>query len=287
VAGKTAPDCIPSVWRPSTFWCYEVRDQVTIIAGALISAMTSAYGVLAFYRRFTLGRQRLNALDVDLKHFRKPVEVLATAFLIDKVIKLHKRKDDITIQTLWRDLPFDQDMDKDVDSLIEAKLGKYLEDAHHLIEAKLGKYLEDVDHLIDARLNIHFSFLQANKKSSNVDTPNLDNLALLFREHVKASDRKFQQQLGASRSNYNGSDDSRKHCHPADAAISNAGIEFTQLQKLSSPLNEVVELRHLDIRHLPTTDALQEHCRHPSTSNGELASSSTIFLVETRASMPF
>ena len=113
VAGKTAPDCTPTVWRPSTFWCYEVRDQVTIIAGALISGITSIYGGIAFYGRFTLGRQRLSALGVDLKHLKTVVAVLATAFLIDKVIRLHKRKDEITVRTLWRDLPFDQDMDKD------------------------------------------------------------------------------------------------------------------------------------------------------------------------------
>jgi hypothetical protein len=94
--------------------CYEIRDQATIIASALFTAITTIYGGIAFYGRFTLGRQRLSALGVDLKHLKKVVEVFATAFLIDKVIRLHKRKDEITVKTLWRDIPFDQDMDRDV-----------------------------------------------------------------------------------------------------------------------------------------------------------------------------
>ena len=124
MAGKTAPDCIPSVWRPSTFWCYEVRDQVAIIASALLSVATSVYGGIAFYGRFTLGRQRLSALGVDLKHLKKVVEVFATAFLIDKVIRLHKRKDEITVKTLWRDIPFDQDMDRDVVAELQTQVAE-------------------------------------------------------------------------------------------------------------------------------------------------------------------
>ena len=124
VAGKTAPDCIPSVWRPSTFWCYEIRDQATIIASALFTAITTIYGGIAFYGRFTLGRQRLSALGVDLKHLKKVVEVFATAFLIDKVIRLHKKKDEITVKTLWRDIPFDQDMDRDVVAELQTQVAE-------------------------------------------------------------------------------------------------------------------------------------------------------------------
>jgi hypothetical protein len=76
--------------------------------------LTSLYGGIAFYSRFKLGRQRLSQLGVKLEHLNKMVKIFATAFLIDKVIRLHKLNDEITIATLWRALPFDEDMDKDV-----------------------------------------------------------------------------------------------------------------------------------------------------------------------------
>jgi hypothetical protein len=195
VAGKTAPDCTPTVWRPSTFWCYEIRDQATIIASALFTAITTIYGGIAFYGRFTLGRQRLNALGVDLKHLKKVVEVFATAFLIDKVIRLHKRKDEITVKTLWRDIPFDQDMDRDVVAELQTQV------------AELKTQLTQVDNLIDARLDRHFSGLKAQGKPLS-----LDNLALFVRAHVQAGDAIVQQQPGGSSANDNCIHVSTKHC---------------------------------------------------------------------------
>jgi hypothetical protein len=206
VAGKTAPDCTPSVWRPSTFWCYEIRDQVTIITGALVSAITSIYGGIAFYSRFTLGRQRLRALGVELKHLKKPVEVLATAFLIDKVISLHKLKDEVTVKTLWRALPFDEDMDKDVVKV------------------------QNVDHLIDARLHRHFAELQARGEPLN-----LDNLVCSVRAHLQAGDA----------ADHNGSNAAGIPSHPASSSAVLAPGPSDQ-PSVCSPLNEVVvhESRH-------------------------------------------
>ena len=54
--------------------------------------LTSLYGGIAFYSRFKLGRQRLSQLGVKLEHLNKMVKIFATAFLIDKVIRLHKLK---------------------------------------------------------------------------------------------------------------------------------------------------------------------------------------------------
>jgi hypothetical protein len=200
VAGKTAPDCTPTVWRPSTFWCYEIRDQAIIIASALFTAITSIYGGIAFYNRFTVGRQRLSTLGVDLKHLKKVVEVIATAFLIDKVISLHKRKEDITVKTLWRDIPFDKDMDKDVDTLIIARIDRL------------------------------FTDLQARG-----DPLSLDNLALFVRAHVQAGDTIIQQQPRGSSDNDNGSHPVGAPCSSAVLALGSS-----EQTTICSPLNEVV-----------------------------------------------
>jgi hypothetical protein len=218
VAGKTAPDCIPTVWRPSTFWCYEVRDQVAIIASALLSVATSLYGGIAFYGRFTLGHQRLSALGVDLKHLKKVVEVVATVFLIDKVIRLHRRKDEITVKTLWRDLPFDQDMDRDVVAELKTQL-----DNEKGVVAELKTQLDNEKGVI------------AELKTQ------LDNLSLFVLAHVQAGDTIVQQQPGGSSANDNGS-------HPAGVPSSNAvpAPGLLQPPTICPPLNGVAvhEGRH-------------------------------------------
>ncbi len=230
VAGKTAPDCTPSVWRPSTFWCYEIRDQATIIASALFTAITSIYGGIAFYNRFILGRKRLGELGVDLNHLKKPVEVLATAFLIDKVIRLHKRKDEITVKTLWSDLPFDKDTDKDVDQLIDARIGKLTKDMEHLIYASMNRICAE---------------LQARGEPLN-----LDNLARSVRAHLQAGDA----------ANDNGSNNARIPNHPASSnAVLAPGPSDQPI--VCSPLNEVVV--H-ESRHSPSQRPREEHPPNPS-----------------------
>jgi hypothetical protein len=251
VAGKTAPDCTPTVWRPSTFWCYEIRDQATIIASALVSVLTSVYGSIAFYGRFILGRKRLGELGVDLNHLKKPVEVLATAFLIDKVIRLHKRKDEITVKTLWSDLPFDKDMDKDVD---------------HLIDARIGKLMKDME--------LFCAEFQAQGKPLTLDT-----LAILFRAQVQADDTKVRKQPGGSAADDSGSTDFGNHSDSLSALSSNAtlavGPAVGPSKKSSAPLNEVVEHLQRHNTHSRTEQSHQERSRHtsPSAHTGKSLSS--------------
>jgi hypothetical protein len=93
-----------------------------IIAGALGSCLTGFGGFFALYDRYKLGLDRLRTIHADLSHLIRPVCILAVIFLVDKMIKLHKRHNAITYTTLWRSLPFDEDHDKDVVELIDDRI---------------------------------------------------------------------------------------------------------------------------------------------------------------------
>jgi hypothetical protein len=123
-AGKSAPDCEPTVWRPSTFWCYDARQQALIIVGAFASCVTSLWGGFVLYNKYKLGHQRLTRLGVDLMRVTRPARVLAKALLADKCIKLHKLKDPITYSTLWNSLPFDEEQDSDIGDVIDSRILK-------------------------------------------------------------------------------------------------------------------------------------------------------------------
>ena len=87
-AGKSAPDCEPTVWRPSTFWCYDARQQALIIVGAFAPCVTSLWGGFVLFNKYKLGHQRLTRLGVDLTRVTRPVRALAKALLADKCIKI-------------------------------------------------------------------------------------------------------------------------------------------------------------------------------------------------------
>ena len=220
MAGKTAPDCVPSIWRPSTFWCNEIRDQASIIVSILFSMLTSLYGGIAFYSRFKLGRQRLSQLGVKLEHLNKMVKIFATAFLIDKVIRLHKLNDEITIATLWRALPFDEDMDKDVptDSDIEK-----------LIETRIEKIFADLELKVDQDQPLDLKSLAAAIRGS---------LTRLKSPTVQAA---VAQAPGGSIDNDTGGSDVTNQS--VSATISRAASSPASSERPSSPvaeLNEVV-----------------------------------------------
>ena len=129
--------------------------------------LTSFYGGIAFYSRFKLGCQRLSQLGVKLEHLNKMVKIFATAFLIDKVIRLHKLNDEITIATLWRALPFDEDMDKDVPTdsdiqqLIDASNQRQIDNIQHLIETSIDKIFADLELKVDQDQPIDLKSLSA------------------------------------------------------------------------------------------------------------------------------
>ena len=127
-AGKSAPDCEPTVFRPSTFWCYDIKNQAAIIAGSLVSVISFLYGVLVFYNANKLNQQRLHQLRVDLKHLTLPIRVLAPVFIADKLIRLHKLRHPIVFKNLWMALPFDENMDKDIEDLIDARIARHIAD---------------------------------------------------------------------------------------------------------------------------------------------------------------
>ena len=125
-AGKTAPDCEPTVFRPSTFWCYDAKQQALIILGAVASCITSLWGGVALYNKYKLGSERLSRLRVDLARLALPIRVLASVFLVDKMIKLHKLRRAITLKTLWRSLPFDEEQDADLGDLIADRIERLI-----------------------------------------------------------------------------------------------------------------------------------------------------------------
>ena len=231
--------------------------------------MTSIYGGIAFYGRFTLGRQRLSALGVDLKHLKTIVAVLATAFLIDKVIRLHKRKDEIAVITLWRDLPFDQDMDKDFVAELQTQVAELkaqvdndkdvvaeLKAQNAEMKTKLDNstlLVKDVDTLIIAKIDRLFTELQARG-----DPLSLDNLALFVRAHVQAGDTIVPQLAEGSSVNDNAS-------HPAGVPSLNAVVAPGLLlpPTICLPLNAVAV--H-ESRHAPVLAPREGRTRSPSPS---------------------
>jgi hypothetical protein len=164
-AGKSAPDCIPSAWRPSTFSCYDIRDQIWIIAGAVFTGVGSLFTASTFYSRYTQGCLRVGKLSVDLTHFAPTVRVVIIAVFIDKVVELHKRKTPITFKSLVTALPFDENMDMDVEQLIDERVSQRV--------AEIKKSLDD---LLDSRIQKIISELE--KRDQVLDS---NELADIFR----------------------------------------------------------------------------------------------------------
>lgn len=126
-AGKPAPDCRPNPFRPSTFLCYDSRNQALIIVSAVVSVLTSWWGGVALYKRFKLNKARLIKLGVDVQTAAFATQVLAS-LLVDKTIRLHKLKLPIDFKHLWEDLPVDDNQDKDVDFFIQRWITKRSEE---------------------------------------------------------------------------------------------------------------------------------------------------------------
>jgi hypothetical protein len=138
---------VPNALRPSTFQCYDKRQQALIILGVLASCVTGLWGGLTLYRNYKIGDARLNRLEVDMTRVARPVRLLAKALLVDKCIKLHKLKDSITYSTLCKRLPFDEEQDYITDVIDGRILKRVAEIESH------GKPL-DLKHMTDT---IHLS----------------------------------------------------------------------------------------------------------------------------------
>jgi hypothetical protein len=138
------PDCIPTVWRPSTFSCYDTRQQALIILGAFASCVTSLWGGFVLYKQYNIGHQRLTRRGVDLTRLARPARVLAKALIADKCIRLHKLQEPITYSTLCNSLPFDEEQDRDMGDRICSTILKLASELE-----KHGTPL-DLKHMVDA-----------------------------------------------------------------------------------------------------------------------------------------
>ncbi len=141
-AGQAEPDCVYNYWEPLTFFCNDPKDQAAIISGIVFSFLGGLWATFVLYNKFKVGCQRLDILQADLKQFTTHnhifsplfycIRVAAITFLIDKIIRLHHLREPITIRALCTELPIDEDQDRDLGELIEAKTEQIRRDNQEL-----------------------------------------------------------------------------------------------------------------------------------------------------------
>jgi hypothetical protein len=248
------------VWRPSTFWCYDVRQQALIIAGSLASCFTSLWGGFLLFKNYKLGQQRLTRLDVDLTRVTRPFRVLATALLADKCIKLHKLKDPITYSTLWNNLPFDEDQDKDIGDMIDDRILKLVSELEKQ-DTRL-----DFKHIVDVIRSSQVSHQQP----SNTQTSG----AQLRRRHSAGGSVGTPSDPGAS------SSITRDPSHPPPAVVitqdppdcalasshSDVTVEPANAATPASPLNDVGIQPQRERSRPPLVGSRAERSRPPPQS---------------------
>jgi hypothetical protein len=223
---------------------------------------------LVFYNANKLNQQRLHQLRVDLKHLPLPVRILAPVFLADKLIRLHKLRHPIVFKNLWMALPFDENMDKDIEDLIDARIARHIADLENRGEPLNLNTLSDV---------IRSS--QAIKKKIYDQPPPIAHAgdALAHRQRRGSTDQDDSVDVGRNPSDHAASNGvSRDASRPPQSVVIQGSSDVhvpissrnhvsppAEKPGLATPLNQVVVHHHHERSRPPSQGPRAERSRPP------------------------